>query len=130
MFEPHSGKKVWWICKKKHEWESTIDKRSNGCKCPFCANKKVCYDNNLLALSPKISEEWDIALNGEKTPKNTLNGSGYKAWWQRKNGHYFKKSVADRTGTRKGNCPHCLSRGLNRKYNPPDIEKIKILLIK
>ena len=130
MFEPHSGKKVWWICKKKHEWESTIDKRSNGRNCPFCANKKVCYDNNLLALSPKISEEWDIALNGEKTPKNTLNGSGYKAWWQCTNGHYFKKRVADRTGTKKGNCPHCLGRGLNRKYNPPDIEKIKRLLIK
>ena len=124
------GRKFGGFVKKSMNGNLQLIKDQMDVNVHFVPIKKVCYDNNLLALSPKISEEWDIALNGEKTPKNTLNGSGYKAWWQCKNGHYFKKSVADRTGTRIGNCHHCLSRGLNRKYNPPDIEKIKILLIK
>ena len=29
-----SGKKVWWICDKGHEWEATIVKRNRGTNCP------------------------------------------------------------------------------------------------
>ena len=37
----HSGRKVWWKCSKcNHEWQATIDKRSNGRGCPKCKNKK------------------------------------------------------------------------------------------
>lgn len=37
----HSGRKVWWKCSKcNHEWQTTIDKRSNGRGCPKCKNKK------------------------------------------------------------------------------------------
>jgi len=33
----HSGKKVWWICKKcNFEWEATIYNRTNGSGCPKC----------------------------------------------------------------------------------------------
>ena len=131
MFEPHSGKIVWWICKKKHEWEASIDKRSNGSGCPCCKNKKVCADNNLLALSPNIAKEWAKDLNGEKTPENTLNGSGYRAWWLCDKGHYFHKKVVERTGKRVksgeryGGCPWCKGYGKNKIYVPPDIDKIK-----
>ena len=131
MFEPNSGKTVWWICKKNHEWDATIDKRSNGRNCPYCSNKKVCDDNNLLAISPKISKEWAEELNGEKTPENTLNGSGYKAWWICSKGHYFHKKVLERTGKRVksgeryGNCPWCRGYRKYKIYVAPDIEKIK-----
>ena len=30
------GKKVWWLCKKGHEWEASIKHRKNGSGCPFC----------------------------------------------------------------------------------------------
>lgn len=37
----HSARKVWWKCSKcNHEWQATIDKRSNGRGCPKCAKKK------------------------------------------------------------------------------------------
>jgi len=124
MFEPKSGKKVWWICKKYHEWEAAIEKRSNGRNCPYCGNKKVGYGNSLKDLSPNIASEWVRELNGERNPENTLNGSAYKAWWLCKNGHYFHKNIVDRTGKKKGNCPHCPGTGKNRRYNPPDIKKI------
>lgn len=31
-----SNKKVWWQCKRGHEWQSTISHRSNGRRCPQC----------------------------------------------------------------------------------------------
>ena len=37
---PNSNKKVWWKCSKGHEWETTINNRSNGNGCPVCAREK------------------------------------------------------------------------------------------
>lgn len=31
-----SDRKVWWKCKKGHEWEATINSRVAGNKCPYC----------------------------------------------------------------------------------------------
>ena len=36
MVTPHSGKKVWWVCSKGHEWQASVDHRSNGRGCPIC----------------------------------------------------------------------------------------------
>ena len=38
-----SGKKVWWLCPKGHEWETKINKRTRKDKptgCPNCSGKK------------------------------------------------------------------------------------------
>ena len=32
-----SGKKVWWICDRGHEWESSINNRTMGKNCPYCS---------------------------------------------------------------------------------------------
>ena len=37
---PHSGKKVWWICDRKHEWVAIVNTRSRGHGCPYCARLK------------------------------------------------------------------------------------------
>ena len=39
-FTAHSKRKVWWVCCKGHEWESSIDARSRGNGCPYCAGRK------------------------------------------------------------------------------------------
>lgn len=31
-----SGKKVWWLCKNKHEYAASVDSRSRGTGCPHC----------------------------------------------------------------------------------------------
>ena len=37
----HSGKKIWWICSKGHEWEARIcDRNRRNSKCPHCKNNK------------------------------------------------------------------------------------------
>jgi uncharacterized Zn-finger protein len=37
---PSSGKKVWWLCKKKrHEWKTYIYSRNAGTGCPYCSKR-------------------------------------------------------------------------------------------
>jgi len=36
-----SDKKVWWKCKKKHEWDTTIKHRTRGTGCPNCRKEKL-----------------------------------------------------------------------------------------
>ncbi|HFN0434633.1 TPA: zinc-ribbon domain-containing protein [Legionella pneumophila] len=40
MVLPRSNKRVWWLCKNKHEWQATIDNRFNGTNCPYCWSSK------------------------------------------------------------------------------------------
>ena len=39
---PNSHKKTWWICGKGHEWQATVNSRSGGCGCPYCARLLHC----------------------------------------------------------------------------------------
>ena len=39
-FTSNSNKKVWWKCRKGHEWQATIIHRNNGNGCPFCNSEK------------------------------------------------------------------------------------------
>ena len=32
----HSGKRVWWLCLKGHEWKTSVNNRSRGTNCPHC----------------------------------------------------------------------------------------------
>lgn len=43
MVSAYSRKKVWWMCKKGHEWEVSIKNRSTrNTQCPYCAgNRKL-----------------------------------------------------------------------------------------
>jgi hypothetical protein len=38
---PYSNKKVWWKCKKGHEYEMMIGQRSRGRGCPSCFERKL-----------------------------------------------------------------------------------------
>ncbi|MEI7482789.1 MAG: zinc-ribbon domain-containing protein [Elusimicrobiota bacterium] len=52
-----SNKKVWWLCKKGHEWLSSINNRTNGNGCPFCSGKAVSTENSLATLNPKLARK-------------------------------------------------------------------------
>jgi len=45
MFRPGSDKRVWWICAKKHEWDTVIKVRARGSGCPLCRLKKKLLIN-------------------------------------------------------------------------------------
>ena len=37
---PNSDKKVWWKCRKGHEWQAVIGSRTRGNGCPICSSEK------------------------------------------------------------------------------------------
>lgn len=101
-------KKVWWKCKYGHEWEVSVNARTNSnTGCPICSNKKVLIGyNDLLTTNPKICEEWDYEKNKEITrPQLVTQGSDLLVWWKCKKGHRWKAHIYDRTLGR--NCPIC-----------------------
>ena len=37
---PGSNKKVWWICRKGHEWSASVNSRNRGNGCPMCSSEQ------------------------------------------------------------------------------------------
>jgi hypothetical protein len=110
----NSGKKVWWQCKKGHEWKATIASRNTGYGCPFCSGRYTSIDNCLQVLNPKLAKQWHPNKNIDLTPNNVTTGSDKKVWWQCEKGHEWKASVKNRTKGR--GCPFCAGK-LNKVNN-------------
>lgn len=102
-----SGKKVWWICDKGHEWKASVNSRTNkGNGCPYCSNKKILVGYNDLATThPELAREWHPTKNGSLTAYNVTRGSGKKVWWLGECGHEWEDSVSNRNPQK---CPCCI----------------------
>lgn len=113
---PHAKAKVWWRCKKRHEWEATIDKRANGRNCPCCSNKKLCNDNSLWYQYPELRDEWIEEKNGDM--KKFQSGSPKKVWWKCKNNpnHIYEINISCRT-KQKTNCPFCCNKKISSDFS-------------
>ena len=49
MVTTNSGKKVWWVCSRGHEWQATVDHRTNGRGCPIClTDRRSSYPEQAL----------------------------------------------------------------------------------
>ena len=106
-----SGKKVWWLCSKGHEWLVTVNDRSRGHGCPYCAGQKVNDENCLQALNPSLAKEWHPTKNGSLTPRDVTAFSKKKIWWQCSKGHEWPATVSNRSN---GNgCPNCAGQKVN-----------------
>lgn len=105
---PGSGKKVWWICYKEHDYKASIAHRKNGTGCPYCSNKKVGYGNDFASMFPKIAKQWHPKKNGEILPSHYTYGTDKKVWWICSYGHEWKASFNKRSRGR--GCPKCIKR--------------------
>ena len=116
-FSKGSGKRVWWKCKKGHEWQATIDTRTDSkhpTKCPYCAGRKIASDNNLSALYPALAKQWHPSKNGINLPDMFTAGSTKKAWWICKKGHEWEAVIYSRK-TR--GCPFCSGKRASPENN-------------
>ena len=105
---PNSNKKVWWKCSKGHEWQVSINNRSNGNGCPYCAGQKVIIgENDLQTINPSLAKEWNYEKNDGLTPRDVTPNSGQKTWWKCSKGHEWKATINDRSRGR--GCPVCNS---------------------
>jgi len=103
----HSSKKVWWICKNNHEYQMSIEKRTNYQHqgCGYCSYKKLSDKNRFSIVFPEIAKEWNYEKN-QSTPENFSYGSNKKVWWKCNKGHQWKATINDRTSKTYG-CPFC-----------------------
>jgi len=105
---PFSSKKAWFICKKGHEYQTTIVSRTNmKSGCPYCYGNKVGYGNDFQSQFPQIAKEFHPTLNGDLKPSEFYKGSKVKVWWQCGAGHEWKTSFGKRSGATKTGCPNC-----------------------
>ena len=103
-----SGRKVWWLCAKGHEWKTTPRNRVNGSRCPVCSGRIPSVDNNLAARDPDLAEQWHPIKNGLLTPFDVIPGSERKVWWLCENGHEWEATPSSRRRGR--GCPYCANR--------------------
>ena len=105
-----SGKSVWWICNRGHDWEAGINNRSfqnNGC--PYCAGQKVWIGfNDLLSTNPQLASQWHPTKNAPLTAQEVTGNSGQTVWWQCKEGHEWESSIDNRS--KGAGCPFCSGR--------------------
>ena len=101
-----SGKKVWWMCDKGHEWKAAINNRSKGSRCPYCLGLlPIVGETDLATTNPELAAEWHPTKNGVLTPKGVTAGSGKKVWWKCSMGHEWQTAICQRKhGT---GCPVC-----------------------
>ena len=129
-FSYGSEKKVWWKCSKgdDHEWDVTINNRTQGQGCPFCAGRRAGKDNNLLFLFPDIAKLWHPTKNRDLRPEDFTPGSHKKVWWKCPKGddHEWDAMISSRT--RGTGCPVCAGRKVGKDNNLlflfPDIAKL------
>ena len=116
QFSANSNKKVWWKCKKGHEWQADISHRNNGRKCPYCEGKIVIHgENDLQTANPKLAKEWNYEKNNGIKPTNVKQYSGKKVWWKCQKGHEWQATIANRSYG--GGCPFCSGRKVLKGYN-------------
>ena len=110
---PGSGEKVWWQCKKGHEWEAVIGSRNKGAGCPYCSGKKANLETCLATIKPNVAKQWHSSKNESLTPYDVLPGSNKKAWWQCEKGHEWEAVIGSRnSGT---GCPYCSGQKTNKE---------------
>jgi hypothetical protein len=82
----HSGRKVWWVCSKGHEWSACTFSRTKGSGCPYCSGLKASKEHCLQTHDPELAKEWHPERNGKTTPADVTLFSGSKRWWLCKQG--------------------------------------------
>jgi len=108
---PGSGMPVWWQCPKNedHTYQATVTRRvGQRTGCPYCANRKIGFGNDLASRHPEIAAEWDSQLNGDVTSDQVVPGSPRKAWWRCSKGHSYQAGVEKRVSG--SGCPVCANR--------------------
>ena len=120
------GSKVvaWWKCPVGHIYDMRIlDRTLKGSNCSYCNGKRVCKENLLSRLFPKIAREWHPDKNGELKPDEVIAGSHNKVWWQCKHGHSWQASIKSRTAQGSG-CSVCHGKRCLNLRNYPKLLKL------
>ncbi|MBO5078747.1 MAG: hypothetical protein J6B67_03575 [Oscillospiraceae bacterium] len=101
-------RKVWWVCEKGHEWQSSINNRTkDNLGCPYCSNQRVLVGyNDFPTFYPNLAAEWNYEKNTGRKPQEFVAGSGRIVWWKcEKCQHEWQTSIRNRVSG--AICPNC-----------------------
>jgi hypothetical protein len=96
MILSKSNKKVWWRCKKGHDWPASIDNRNQGTGCPYCTGRKATEHYNLAVKHPELLTQWYNEKNTLLTPWDVTPTSSRKVWWICSMGHIWEAKIRKR----------------------------------
>ena len=121
-FTHGSDNKVWWLCPKGHDYNSSINGRTRKDEsrgCPYCSGIRVGKDNNLKVLFPKIAKEWHPTKNGDSKPEEFTGRNSKKVWWLCPKGHPYDSVISGRTRKDRNpeGCPYCSGRRVGEDNN-------------
>ncbi|MGW1543239.1 zinc-ribbon domain-containing protein [Streptomyces sp. NPDC002309] len=109
---PKSNRKVWWLGSCGHEWEAVVANRTaRRSGCPYCANQKVGYGNDLATRHPELAAQWHPTRNGDLTPQQIPYGARRNAWWRCASGHEWRAMVFKRSAG--SSCGQCILIGVS-----------------
>jgi len=107
-----SDRRMWWRCEAGHEWQTTVNRRTTGTRCPYCAGKLASPERNLAVVRPDFARQWHPTRNGSLTPAEvTPTSSVVEVWWQCEAGHEWAATPASRVQARR--CPGCVAAPAN-----------------
>jgi hypothetical protein len=107
-----SGRRVWWLCLKGHEWEATINYRTHPGKhprgCPYCSGRRVLRERSLAAKRPDLCVDLHPTRNGDCNAWELAPNTHRRLWWRCVLGHEWEASVDGRAAG--SGCPWCSGR--------------------
>jgi hypothetical protein len=112
MVSATSHARVWWRCKRGHEWRAVIRERTRGHG--FC---KAC--RSLGVIYPRLAQEWHPTRNVKLTPFDVSARSDRKVWWRCPRGHSWKASIKNRSVNETG-CGYCSGNLLTPERSPQE----------
>jgi very-short-patch-repair endonuclease len=119
-----SGKKLWWLCSKGHEWQSTVSNRSQGKGCPYCSGNFASPENNFEACYPELLAHWDHSKN-TKQPSEYTKHSNQTVWWRCSKGHEWAAKISHRT--QDTGCPACWNERRPEAVRPKASQNLNLL---
>lgn len=103
-----SSKEFYWNCEEcKEVYKMSVNKKTNGRGCPFCAGYRTSKKMSLGGIYPEISKEWHPIKNGELTPFDVSKSSGKKVWWKCNNCNSDYQMTIDKRTSMKYNAKTC-----------------------
>lgn len=109
-----SKRRVWWRCRKGHEWQAPVHERTSGKGCPYCAHRRLADDNNLAAIRPDLAAQWHPTKNRPVTPEKVFPAAANRVWWRCDEGHEWQATINSRSHLGTG-CPYCSGRRVTRE---------------
>ena len=104
--------KYWFNCDCGHNFESSLNNIYNNKWCPYCANKKLCDNEDCKSCHEKSfashekSKYWSDK-NGNIKPRQVFKSSNTKYWLSCECGHDFESALSEITGQHNTWCPYC-----------------------